>query len=212
MTEAPEKVVVKAPSKYKLNKYFDNDKELSLADACRIGTENGKPKFYRVIKKDGNSIAVECLVNIENIGSINGVTKFSEKWWTIERMRYDFGDKFHPVATEFGMVADDWKGIEYKFINGLHNIADTDIVSYHERGWIQWVNSYYRSAAEKKYKKIDKYTHNVKSLEKLDTAELARVASVYPELILECMPPAYCKSVCEYAISFIEDKCYLSNC
>ena len=214
LTEAPEKVTVKAPSKYKLNKYFDNDKELSLTDACRIGAENGKPKFYRVIKKNETDIAVECLVDIENIGSINGVTKFSEKWWTIERMRYDFGDKFHPVATEFGMISSDWKGIEYKFINGLHNIANTDIVSYHERGWIQWVNSYYRSSAEKKYKKIDRnnrYTHNVKSLEKLDIADLARVANIYPELILECMPPAYAKATCEYAISFIEDKCYLSN-
>ena len=216
LSEAPEKIAEKAPSKYKLNKYCNNNDMLSIREACGIGKNpDGSPRFYRIYKEGDEVCKVECLIGEDNLSTINGVGKYSEKWWTIERMKYDFGDPLHPVAKDFGMVSGDWRGVYEKFKYIWNKTSGVDFETYHERGWIQWVNAHYRSSETKSYTKKrtveDRYTHNVAVLKELHSIDLNQIATVLPEIILECMPPAYCKAVLEYVISIIEDKYVVSK-
>ena len=195
-------------SLYKLNKEYSNDDILELVDAMKIGRlEDGTPKNYTLLKDD-NGETYDIQINYSP-KSVQGVTKFSRRWWEIERVKYDKGDICRPVYADFGMLSSDWRGVEYKFLNGLHNIASTDIVTYHERGWIQFCQAtyYYKYMNQQSVVSSNtKYHHNVSALMNLEDSELNEIAVVCPELILDYMPPAFYKSVFLSALTLIENK------
>lgn len=208
-----EKSEVKKVSLYKLNKNYDNNEVLELRDAMKIGRlEDGTPKNYTLLKDDNGEIYDVQINNSSR--NVQGVIRFSEKWWEIERMRYDEGDICHPVYADFGMLSSDWKGVEYKFLNGLHNIAGADLVTYHERGWIQYCQAtyYYKYMNQQNVVSSNtRYHHNVNTLMNLGESELNEIAIVCPELILDYMPPTFYKSVFLSVLSLVERKRVLNR-
>lgn len=190
-------------SKYILNTKSNNDKELTISEAVAIGkNENGEPLFYKFVKDADGNEDIKCGVRLQDLKNIKNTKEFTEKWWLLERMRYDYGDSLHPVAAEFGMLSGDWKGVEYKFNNGLHNISDTDIISYHERGWIQWVNfrcnNRYNPVAP-----INTYRHNMATIARLNADQLNEIASICPDYIIDHMPPKFYADVINHILNTI---------
>ena len=103
----------KTPSKYILKKHIDGVEIISDSEAKKIGyDEDGYPLFFTVCRDtDGMDVDVSCKVTIDDIKYSGGVDcqQGSLRWWIIERMRFDYGNKHSPLIK--GQLNDDWQGI-----------------------------------------------------------------------------------------------------
>ena len=109
--------IKKVPSKYKLKKYFDGEGQATIHEAKGVGyDEKDIPLFYKLnLSKEGYVVDVEVRME-DDLLRFRGGEKCvagSLRWWMIQRMKFDFGDKFHPLVP--GQKAGDWRGVVDRF-------------------------------------------------------------------------------------------------
>lgn len=136
----------KAPSPYKLKKYFDGEREVSRDVIKKLGlNKDGIPMFYSMLKgKDGKIEEVKCKLKLRDItfGGGDDCVAGSLRWWVIERMRFDFGNNFRPLLP--GQLKGDWRGVEGRFYydeNGFYRFGDVDIVKEQQDAWARFVDA-----------------------------------------------------------------------
>lgn len=139
----------KPVSKYKLKKLNEED-VCTREDAKLIGyDEEGYPLNYKLIKdKTGEVVEVELTITLNNIiyNGGKGCQRCSKRWWTIERMRFDFGAKDRPILK--GMISKDWRGVVNRFNydeNDCYRSYKIDIVKEQQNAWERYVDAVYNT-------------------------------------------------------------------
>lgn len=137
----------KPTSKYKLKKLNEAD-IYPREDAKLIGyDEEGYPLNYRLVfDKTGEVVDVELNIGLGNIiyNGGEGCQRFSKRWWTIERMRFDFGAKDRPILE--GMISKDWRGVVNRFHydeNNCYRSSKINIVVEQHIAWERYVDAVY---------------------------------------------------------------------
>lgn len=199
---------VKSPSKYILNKYYDNDRILTKEEVKKIGiTENNEPLYYKIIiDEQGNEVDVKCNVNFDDIKYELDCKKFTHRWWVFKRIRFDFGYKEYPLSRK--QERDDMKGVIYKFSN-LSCVEDRSFFDIHEESWSRYVESIFELSTKKNNEiSIDEQIkYNQKILYGIPSDEFYSLILHYPMILITNTPLYLYQEIMIYIINtMLKDK------
>lgn len=198
----------KSPSKYKLKKYYDGVKLLDKEEVKKIGLDkDGNPINFKIYyNKENEPVEVELLVNLNdsNVHTYSGGNDCEEeslRWWTIERMKFDMGDKYHPLLP--GMIKGDWRGIDYHFkydSNDCFRLDKSNVLHIHQEAWERYVDARYEYVYVKKLNDMDTDKYNVYLINMMNDAEILDMMNNAPDLIYKYMPTYLYSAVINYCI------------
>jgi hypothetical protein len=206
----------KPMSTYKLKK-LDCGCMCSKEQAKKMGYDkNGLPSNYRLVKdKTGEVVEVELLITIDNIkySGGEGCAKGSERWWMIERMRFDFGCKDRGILK--GQKKGDWRGIVHRFNydeNDYYRFDQFDIVKEQQEAWERYVDAAYDVINDMNDGKGgmsagDIHTANKFIINSFTKEQLIELMNDAPEFIYKYIPSYLYGKVVGYCI----DKMYDDN-
>ena len=202
----------KIPSKYKMNKY--SDEEISIEDVKRIGIDNdGKPIFFKVdIGRTGKVEGVECLVTEEMIKKSDCILE-SKKWWILERMRFDFGQRYRSLIP--GQKKGDWRGVVKRFElgeDGCFRYDDVDIIKEQQDAWKRYVDARFNYKKQHTYhtqEEVD--SNNIFILNQLDASQLNEVIELSPVFVFKYIPSYLYGAVVDWCLTKMEDDMRIEN-
>ena len=127
-------------SEFPANKYYIQKSKAS--DVLTIKEASNIPPYIKY-DKDASGAIIGVSSNVDSkILSWHPAKMLTREWWLTERARYDAGDRFHPVAPQYGMQHGDFLGIQTKSKMKEYENID-ELIKEHQRGWIQWVRAIY---------------------------------------------------------------------
>lgn len=181
--------------------------------------KNGLPSNFRLIKnKSGEIEEVELTITLDNIkfSGGEGCQKGSERWWMIERMRFDYGCKDRGLLE--GQRKGDWRGVVKRFLydeNDYIRFDDFDIIQEQQEAWERYVDAAFdivedmnvNGVVTKRTNKADVNKSNEYIINNMSDKELIDLMEEGPEFIYRYIPTyLYSKVVC-----FCIDKMYEEN-
>lgn len=206
-------------SAYKLKK-MDSGSLCTKEYVKNMGYDkNGLPSNFRLIKnKSGEIEEVELTITPDNIkfSGGEGCQKGSERWWMIERMRFDFGCKDRGLLE--GQRKGDWRGVVKRFLYNEDNYIrfdNFDIIQEQQEAWERYVDATYDIVGDMnvngevtmRTNKADVNKSNEYIINNMSDKELIELMEAGPEFIYRYIPTyLYSKVVC-----FCIDKMYEEN-
>ena len=195
------------PSRYKMNKYSD-DEVLSIDDIKKIGIdEDGNPLFFKVgIGRNRKIETVECLVTEEMIKGSECRSE-SRKWWTLERMRFDFGQRNRALIP--GQKKGDWRGVERRFDfdgDGCYRYDDVDIIKEHQDAWERYVDARFNYKKQRTYRtqfEID--SNNIFIFNQLNNSQIDDIIKSSPEFVFKYIPSYLYGAIVDWCLTKMED-------
>lgn len=194
----------KIPSAYIIKKHFDGDNILSDEQAKKIGYDkNGRPLFFTVYRDaEGNDVDVECNVDLENIkySGGNDCRRESLRWWIIERMRFDYGNKDRPLIE--GQDMGDWRGVVRRFRydnNGYIRLENVkDIIKLQQEAWERYIDARRRYLSTPHMTNEDIRAYNVFHISMMSEDDLIMMCREAPDILYEYIPSyLYGKIICD---------------
>lgn len=204
----------RVPSKYKLKKYFDGEGQISVHDAKGLGyDENDIPLFFTMnLSKEGTVMDVEMRMDT-NLLSFKGGEKCapgSKRWWMIQRMRFDYGDKLHPLVP--GQHIGDWRGAVDRFKyddNGymrLNEITPNEMIYLQQEAWERYVDAVANCVGTtKRLSEGDRHKHNRYIINSMNQDELDELMLLGPDVIYYYVPQYLYGAVVNYCLIKMEN-------
>lgn len=206
-------------SKYKLKKLdcyesFPKDKVKGLGYG-----KDGLPLNYKLIKdKTGEVEEIEMIISLDDVKYSGGkdCEKGSERWWNIERMRFDLGCVNRGLLE--GQIKGDWRGVVKRFLydaDGNYRFDKFDIVKEQQEAWERYVESVYDKVIENdKKKNLDRndiHNNNKYIINGLSKKDMMIIMDDAPELIFRYIPSHLYGRVVHYCIDKMYDDNRLSS-
>lgn len=196
----------KSPSKYKMRKYYDCEDEITAEEAKQIGYgSDGNPLNFRVLLgKDGGEEEIEMLITSEQLSfkGGEGCKPKSKRWWMIERIKFDKGNRYHPLLP--GQIKGDWRGVVDRFLyddeDYLRVWGDSDIVHWQQEAWERYVDAVYDYTKKHPISGSDKHKYNKYILNSLNDEQFDKLMRLGPDVIYKYIPPHLYGSVVCYCI------------
>lgn len=134
-------------SRYKIKKYDESDRVIDKEYLYGLGLDtNGKPEYYELdYGADGVCEEVILKITFDDVryGGGKDCVKYSNRWWIIERMRFDFGCKYRGLLS--GQKKGDWRGVVNRFLytddDFLRIDTSYDIVADQQDAWKRFVDA-----------------------------------------------------------------------
>lgn len=189
-------------NKYSVKKTYSDNIILSRDEAVEIGCKDGAPVFYQITKiKDTDEVRIDVTPITTGNSKCN---KFSERWWALERIKYDNGDHLHPVVDD---EYEDWLGV----IEKSYLCKMDDLIEWHEEGWRRWVNYCYSAVPGKTPRELDSDKENFLTISRLSDSELKDLANELPDYIVSHLPSTLYKKVLYYLINKVSPQVKISD-
>ena len=192
----------KIPSPYLLKTHIDGGEIISDLEAKKIGyDEDGNPLFFTVSRDaDGIDVDVSCKVTFDDVKYGGGVDcqRGSLRWWLIERMRFDFGNKHRPLIK--GQHNGDWRGVVKRFHydgDGHLRLKDVDIIALQQEAWERYIDARreYLSSYHPTSEEID--SNNIYRISMMSEQTLIDMCHQAPDILYKYIPSyLYSKVVC----------------
>lgn len=206
--------VKKVPSKYKLKKYFDGEGQATIHEAKGVGyDENDIPLFYKLnLSKEGYVVDVEVRMD-DDLLRFKGGEKCiagSLRWWMIQRMKFDYGDKFRPLVP--GQKAGDWRGVVDRFKYNddsflrTNDILPNEMIYLQQEAWERYVDavaSYVGTT--KKLSESDRHKNNRYIINAMNNDQLSELMWMGPDVIYYYIPQHLYGTVVNYCITRMEN-------
>lgn len=197
-------------SRYSIKKHFNGDEIASAEEAKEMGYNNdGSPIFYKmIVGKEGYVEDVEWRNDTDALNFTGGekCNKLSRRWWIVQRMKFDLGDKFRPLVP--GQIQGDWRGVvdRFKYTDEgflrLGSIKHDDFMSLHQEAWERFVDAVYSyKDTTKGLGEKDKYMHNRFILNNMRDFELEELIKLGPDIIYHYIPQYLYGVVINYCLS-----------
>ena len=174
--------------------------------------KKGLPANYRLIKdKTGEVVDVELLITSNNIKTTGGADceKGSQRWWAIERMRFDFGCKGRGLLK--GQERGDWRGVVDRFNykgDGTYRFDKFDIVKEQQEAWERYVDAAFEVIpAETGVSTVNNHTNNKFIINHFGPEQITEMIEDAPELIYKYIPRyLYSKVICYCLDKMYDDR------
>lgn len=203
----------KAPSKYKLKKYFDGEGQISIHEAKGLGyDENDCPLFYKLnLSKEGTVMDVETRVDtgLLSFGGGANCVSGSKRWWIIQRMKFDFGDRFRPLIP--GQRVGDWRGVVDRFRYDDNNyfrmgdLTPNEMMQLQQEAWERYVDAVANYVGTtKRLSESDRHNHNRYIINTMNQDELDELMKLGPDVIYYYIPQYIYGAVVNYCLVKME--------
>jgi hypothetical protein len=151
-------------------------------------------------------IDVELTITTDNIKYDGGeeIQRLSERWWNIERMRFDMGNKYHPILK--GQHKGDWRGVVNRFNytgDGHFRYREIDIIKEQQDAWERFVDAVYDNV-HSTISKHDIDNSNKYIISGFSREDMLEMAVEAPEMIYRYIPTYLYTNIVRYCV----DKMY----
>lgn len=202
-------------SKYSIKKHFNGEDMATPEEAKAMGYDhNGVPMFYKLsVSKEGYVGDVEWRddTDAKAFNGGEGCYPLSKRWWIIQRMKFDLGDKYRPLMD--GQIPGDWRGVVNRFkyndkgFNRLENITAEELITKQQKAWERFVDAVYAyEGSSNEMSEEQKNTHNIYIINHLSSRDMGELALKGPDLIYHYIPQYLYGVVINYCLNRMSEE------